>query len=511
MSRCDDLEKLKGTVDWAVRPDDLRKVVDAALGFPAPKGNPGQLGKYASTFARGGGDADDVYDSVMKVSRRGLPEVWVGTTSSLACDVISADAKGIDDSGEVLTAAGKDLGMLGDEIGEAKTRFAQGHPPLSRALSLIGEIDTVPVVGVPLPGDNVGELREAQAAAREGIDHMCAGWAQAEEAARQFVRQMNQYSARAKAERMHGNGMTAADKIVLGEASVPGAINDETILSITDMDRASAAMNRLSPDERKELNTLLAQAKSSQERAYILKALAAGHSLDAVKEFDRLIHPHADDPAWLRDRLSPASGQSNDDWDSRVLFDGKEWTQGQHPTCVASSTVLARAMVDPLYALQLTTGGHPGDPKFDNGDAFAQRLRDEQQRVYEDARPWNADLPLIGYDGVDNDGGEKIADSQISPYVGGDYDSHGLDNADDRRDVLPDIYNAVDNGKPVPVTVQGEDGGHQMMIIGHDGNRLQIYNPWGHTIWITEDDFINNHMDKAASGLPEADLVHLPR
>jgi len=436
------------------------------------------------------------------------------TTSSLACDVISADAKGIDDSGEVLTAAGKDLGMLAEDLGEAKARFEQGRPPLSRALSLIGAVDTVPVIGVPVPGE-FAELGEVRAAAREGIVHLRAGWAQAEEAARRFVRQMNQYATRAKAGRMHGNGMTAADKIVLGEASVPGAIYDETILSVTDMGRASAAMNKLSPDERGELNTLLAGAKSAQERAYILKALAAGHSLDKVIGFDKLIHPHADDPVWLRDRLSPASGGSIPDSDyslgtTRVRFHGRDWDQGQHPTCVASSIVLARAMVDPLYALSLTTGNHPGDPKFDNGDAFVQRLRGEQQRVYDDARPWFADLPFLGYEGVYQGGGEKIADSQISPYVGGDYDGDWLGDAGDRRAVLPDIYNAVDHGRPVPVGVQGYGNGHQLMIIGHDGDRLQVYNPHGFTAWITEDDFVNNHMDKVTSELPEADFVHLP-
>lgn len=82
------------------------------------------------------------------------------------------------------------------------------------------------------------------------------------------------------------------------------------------------------------------------------------------------------------------------------MYEGREWTQGPHPTCVAASTVTARAMVDPLYALQLTTGGRPGDPAHDSPQAFEERLRDEQVRVYDGARPASADWPVFGYDGM---------------------------------------------------------------------------------------------------------------
>ncbi|MFF8912929.1 hypothetical protein ACF08M_06290 [Streptomyces sp. NPDC015032] len=41
---------------------------------------------------------------------------------------------------------------------------------------------------------------------------------------------------------------------------------------------------------------------------------------------------------------------------------------------------------------------------------------------------------------------------------------------------------------------------------------LQVYNPWGSTTWVSEDDFINSRMGKASkSELPNAYSVHLPR
>lgn len=33
-----------------------------------------------------------------------------------------------------------------------------------------------------------------------------------------------------------------------------------------------------------------------------------------------------------------------------------------------------------------------------------------------------------------------------------------------------------------------------MLIIGHDGDRLEVYNPWGITSWITVDQFVNGHV-----------------
>ena len=64
-------------------------------------------------------------------------------------------------------------------------------------------------------------------------------------------------------------------------------------------------MAKLNSQDRQQFDALLAGAKSSQERAYLLKALAAGHSVSEVEAFDALIHAQGDDPAWLAQRLTP--------------------------------------------------------------------------------------------------------------------------------------------------------------------------------------------------------------
>ena len=104
------------------------------------------------------------------------------------------------------------------------------------------------------------------------------------------------------------------------------------------------------------------------------------------------------------------------------------------------------------------------------------------------------------------------ANNEIASVTGDGYEHRELESADDRRAVLADVERSVDEGKPVPLIVDGPKDAHQMMIIAHEGDMLQIYNPWGETVWVSEDDFVNGHMDKASDGrLPNVRSVHLPK
>jgi hypothetical protein len=246
---------------------------------------------------------------------------------------------------------------------------------------------------------------------------------------------------------------------------------------------------------------LLAAAYSPEHRAYLLKTLAAGYAVDEVAGFDQLIAGHGDDPEWLREHLSPLSMDVENPTPGTQpsRFGAAEWQQGPLPTCVASSTVTARAQVDPLYALALTTGGHPGDPQFDNPAAFADRLRDEQVQVYDDGRDWWQ--KTVRSEGMTDEQSETIANEEIAPRTGASYEDVQTRDAASRASVLPQIERAVDEGRPVP----------QLLVIGHSGDRLQIYNPWGYTYWITEREFTDGHIDGIDPEIPrEPTAVRLP-
>lgn len=77
------------------------------------------------------------------------------------------------------------------------------------------------------------------------------------------------------------------------------------ILDDADAQRAAQQLDKLSPADRQRFEQLLNNGKSSQEQAYLMKPLAAGHSVDEITSFDNLIHNHGDDPAWLQEHLTP--------------------------------------------------------------------------------------------------------------------------------------------------------------------------------------------------------------
>ena len=100
----------------------------------------------------------------------------------------------------------------------------------------------------------------------------------------------------------------------------------------------------------------------------------------------------------------------------------------------------------------------------------------------------------------------------VGAATGTDYERQDLNSNADRRAVLTDVEKSVAQGVPVPVDVSGKEGAHAMTIIGQEGDKLQVYNPWGTTTWVSEDDFINGHMGKASnSDLPNTYSVYIPR
>lgn len=118
---------------------------------------------------------------------------------------------------------------------------------------------------------------------------------------------------------------------------------------------------------------------------------------------------------------------------------------------------------------------------------------------------------------MDLEGKTEVLNKEVSPETGSKYEVHEVRDADARRAALPDIEKAVAEGKPVPIGVEGYDdkgerSGHAMMIIGQEGDKLEIYNPWGTTTWVSEDDFVNGGMAKASdNSMPDAYAVHLPQ
>jgi hypothetical protein len=184
-----------------------------------------------------------------------------------------------------------------------------------------------------------------------------------------------------------------------------------------------------------------------------------------------------------------------------VTFLGARWGvhKGEDSDSVAASLVTARAHLDPPYSLQLTTGGHPDDPHFDNPEAFQKRLWDEQDRIHAKFSDFAAR--------TDNDAVTDCATRQlkneVGPLVETRYDAVDIGTFDSRPSALSKIKEAIDRGLPVAVTLQDNSivlggylafGGPQVeaLIVGYGDGKLRLYLPDRSTLWISEDRWFVN-------------------
>ncbi|MCX4745707.1 peptidoglycan-binding protein [Kitasatospora sp. NBC_01287] len=506
------VERLKHTIDdshgmWGA--GDLKYAVHDALQLTGPKGDPGKLDALAAAYGTASGQLDQTQQEVQRTASQRLPDAWTGQVGEKAVEVVTASSDDLTHCRDVLGSGRDQISALAGALRQAQVQHGQGAGPLQEALKLLHDIT---IAGAPDPVNwDDGKMHTAHAKAKDGIASIFGAAVAAETAGHTAARELNALADKALAGRFKNKGLGAVDKLVIADASVAGDAQLGTILTANDATRAGQFMDKMSDADRARFDQLLAGSKSPEERAYLMKALAAGHSYDEIKAFDDQIHDHGDDPSWLAERISPVQLDSTSGGQADTGYQGVEWSQGQHPTCVASSTVTARAMVDPLYALQLTTGGHPGDPKFDNGEAAQQRWLSESNRVYDERGWWHS-----WSDGMTTGESKDVANGEIAAHTGASYQTKDLGSADARRDSLGQIEQSVDEGKPVPLGVKENTwlmpDGHQMMIIGHRGDQLEIYNPWGFTAWVSENDFVNNNLGSLTQNeLPNVNYVQLPK
>ncbi|KMS77488.1 peptidoglycan-binding protein [Streptomyces leeuwenhoekii] len=520
-SRRSELAGLKGSIQGADDKNGLIEAIRKSLDVKAPVGDPGAIEAASRQFKQAVSTVDEAAGRIGKAAS-GLPAVWTGTTQVAASDVVAAARRAADQMREAFEGSAKALTALADGVSDAQQRDRVGCEVLREALSSLGGEDGF-FDGMWDSDEEDAAVQRARTQAADGVERRHQAAVIADDAARKAAGELNRWASDARSGKLEARGLTAADKLMLADTSSVSESGPDReyneILSANDLERSAAYMNKMSPEERAELERMLKDSKSPEERAYLMKTVAAGYDMDEVREFRQKIHPYGDDEAWLRRHLSPAVTEADSRnrpgaWDD-LTYNGQNWSQKGN-TCVPGSTIGARAMVDPVYALELT-GGPSGQE--DDGAAFRRRLDDELMRVHEEGDgSYDSGFWWGAPDGMDSDGQNEVANAEISPHTGAEYEYREIrEGADARRDVLPDIERAVADGKPVPIEVEGKDAngdrvGHQMMIIGQEGDMLQVYNPWGHTTWVSEDDFVNGRMDKASDErLPNAFAVHVPK
>jgi hypothetical protein len=533
-----DLESLESARGWMQNllfnpiPFELGLAIGAALAPKPLPGTPSAVRAQAQAYGKAAARCRQVSTDINRVALASLPSAWKGQVAENAAQAVSALATGIGTVESDLSQAAGALNTWAELLEWGQAKDADGRAQLKSAQALAKDVN-------PFSAQHTEALKLGVA----GVDARIAAFQAIADQAPKTVSALKELTSQARVHEVTTGDLDPLSDVVLAAAADPGgavdavdAVDAADILTPTALTRASQRLDAMSQADQAAFQKLLADAKSPEESAYLYKVLAAGYNLQQIEAFDAAIHAHGSDTTWLAEHLTPdlsnADGASGGGNHNEMTYEGTQivgdrdlYDQGNVGDCVAASTVIAQASLDPVLMLGLTTGyGQPKGSKPAPGDDSAAALQQRLQQTYlkEYAVGRNDDSLWEqwtgGSSGIYPDGENALANNLLGNSTGTAYQYHGLSGTGDRQAAVAQIETAVDSGKPVPFDVTNGGEGHQMLIIGRDGDQLEVYNPWGFTTWISESQFVNGDLGAlttgasgAANGLPTADGVELPR
>ncbi len=213
--------------------------------------------------------------------------------------------------------------------------------------------------------------------------------------------------------------------------------------------------------------------------AYLLALLATGRGPAAVEGLAAVTAGHARDANWLHRHLGVLGGGPGpatfDDDDGAAL----RLRQLAPTTCGPTCAIVLRVLLDPAYALWLTTGEHLEPERPGDGLPFEQRFRSQQHAVHESLTrravgpaPWPRALGSPPW---------ALARflNKFTSLTGGQFgwvpvDSH--DPAQLRRCVAA-VVRGVSAGVPVPVYVGRHVDRHVVLALGAGPGVVHFYDP----------------------------------
>ncbi|MFI7706702.1 hypothetical protein [Nonomuraea sp. NPDC049480] len=446
-------------------------------------GNPDGIDELGKAFQKMA-TALDTASTDIDHTKTSVPSVWKGdaATEALAAlkatdDLLQQAAPAMRKADTLLQEYADEVRRLKRELGHHRQRLVEAVNELNSTQDILRNVlDSV----WPFDGDGgiVDEIRKALGAIGGAIEV----FEQLQTASDTLRRGLRDVQGKARAGAVRSPHIDAFDAVLLANAGIDGIAREENgILTTTQLAQAASKMDALSEADRAHMQRLLDSAGSEAERAYLMKALAAGHSVDDIAKFASLIHGKSE--TWLREHLSLVNPGSS----GTVRVNGVELEQQNQTTCGSTSIMVARAMNDPLYAMSLTTD-EKGNPL--STTELQEKFTSEQNRIHDSTNTvWPQSLGTSPWGLTDEM--NKHADS-----FGANYDWRLVDDtsAGSVNPALNDAVGAVDAGHTVPVLIGDSYPAHYVLLVGHEGDDLIFYNPSGEMVRVSEDDFRNGNV-----------------
>jgi len=213
--------------------------------------------------------------------------------------------------------------------------------------------------------------------------------------------------------------------------------------------------------------------------AYLVMMLATGRGPEAVAALGEAVGPHARDSSWLHRHLGVLNGVPGP---ATFLDDdgaGLRLRQLSDTTCGPTCAIVLRVLLDPAYALWLTTGDHLEPERSGDGLPFEQRFRSQQQAVHDAVTrralgpaPWPKALgsPPWALAGFLN---------RFTGLTGGHFGWVPVDsdNPVHLGRCLAAVLRGVEAGVPVPVYIGRHVDRHVVLAVGARPDAVVVYDP----------------------------------
>lgn len=245
--------------------------------------------------------------------------------------------------------------------------------------------------------------------------------------------------------------------------------------------------------------TLVDLMTSSMKRAYLYKALAAGHSVFSIIVFAYRIKDKS--PTWLKNHLRLTNNAG-----------GAGIKQQWQMSCGPTTTQAVQGELDPIYALEM----HDKNPQLsqvDNSDGTKKNphLAADQKSMLESSYSGSAHSAHAGKAAPRNNTNKALikgrwVDDLLNKKgegTGVKYTHHGYAaSATTFTDAVSEIDSGLEIGLPVPIVIgsAAAPNAHYVLVTGKSGNTYTIHDPGaGKAFKESRSDLINGTLSKFGS------------